>query len=81
MKLTVRYFAVARERAKLGSEVVELPAGAKVADLKALLASRHPALASVFPQLKFALDEEFAPLDTPLHDGCEVALIPPVAGG
>jgi len=35
----------------------------------------------VASRLRVALDEEFAPLDAPLREGCEVALIPPVAGG
>ena len=31
--------------------------------------------------LKAAIDGEFCPLDTVLHDGAEIALLPPVSGG
>lgn len=81
LKLTVRYFAIARERTRVSAEPLELPDGATVATLRDALASKHPQLAPLFSQLRFALDEEFAPLDAKLTDGCEVALIPPVAGG
>lgn len=81
MRVTVRYFAIARERVKQSVETLELAEGATVATLQAALAARHATLAPLFTQLRFALDEEFAALDAKLTDGCEVALIPPVAGG
>lgn len=81
MRVTVRYFAIARERVKVPVETLELAEGATLSTLKDALAEKHPPLAPLFPQLRFALDEEFAPLDARLTEGCEVALIPPVAGG
>lgn len=81
MKITVRYFAIARERVKAALETIELADSATVSTLRDALATKHPTLAPLFPQLRFALNEEFVALDTSLHDGCEVALIPPVAGG
>lgn len=81
MKLTVRFFAAARERVKLGTLELELPGTPTVAALKAELSRLHPELDSLWPSLRFAVDQEFADLSQPLTEGCEVALIPPVAGG
>ncbi|MBL8916941.1 MAG: molybdopterin converting factor subunit 1 [Archangium sp.] len=81
MKVTVRYFAIARERVKASVETIELSAQATVSTLRDALAAKHPPLVSLFPQLRFALNEEFVDFDASLEDGCEVALIPPVAGG
>lgn len=81
LTLTVRYFAAAREAAKVKEERLELPPGARVKDATAALAARHPALARLLPQLRVAVAQEFARLEDELHDGDEVALIPPVAGG
>lgn len=79
--VTVRYFAAAREKAQKTSERVTLPDGATVATLLAHLFEKTPALAGLASHLRVAVDQEFAPPETPLPDGVEVALIPPVAGG
>ena len=81
MRVTVRYFAVVRERLGLGEETVELAAGAGLETLRAALLARRPALAELWPHLRVAVDGEFTRGDAPLHDGAEVALIPPVSGG
>ena len=81
MKVVVLYFAVVRERLKLDGESVELPAGATVGALMDELCRRHPALSGLRAACKVAVNQELAPVDQPLADGDEVALIPPVAGG
>lgn len=79
--VTVRYFAAAREKAAKTTERVTLPDGATVDALLAHLLEKTPALQSLSRHLRVAVDQEFAPGDTLLTDGVEVALIPPVAGG
>jgi molybdopterin synthase catalytic subunit len=79
--VTVRYFAAAREKAGKTTEQVSLPDGATVDALLAHLTAKTPALASLSRHLRVAVDQDFAPGDTALADGVEVALIPPVAGG
>ena len=79
--ITVLYFAVARERVGLQRETIEIGDGARVRDVLDLLAQRHPALASLRPHLRVAVDQEFAYEDSEVGDGAEVALIPPVSGG
>jgi molybdopterin synthase catalytic subunit len=81
MRVTVLYFAAARERAGLRSEELELPAGAKARDALRAACAAHPQLPAIAEKLRLAIDQEFASLDAPLRDGAEVALIPPVAGG
>ena len=81
MKVHVRFFAAARERTKTSALTLDLPEGATVALVSERLTEQFPALASLLPQLRFAVDQEFAPLTHVLSDGVEVALIPPVAGG
>ncbi|XXF75916.1 molybdenum cofactor biosynthesis protein MoaE [Myxococcaceae bacterium GXIMD 01537] len=79
--LTVLYFAAARERAGVARESLEVPEGARVADVLALLRERHPALGPLLPHLRVAVDQEFAAADAVVPAGAELALIPPVAGG
>lgn len=75
------HFAAAREAAGCASETVEMPEGATVADAKALLLARHPALAQAAPRLRFAVGQRFAPETAPLSAGDVLALLPPVSGG
>jgi MoaE-MoaD fusion protein len=81
VKVHLKYFAAARERAGLSGESLELVAGASVSALMSLLVERHPGLAPLVPHLRVAVNEEFAAPGDVVPDGAEVALIPPVAGG
>jgi molybdopterin synthase catalytic subunit len=76
MEVTVRLFAMLRERAGAGEVTVELPDGARVRDALAALGG----LADGMP-LVMAVNREYAPEDAPLSPGDELALIPPVSGG
>jgi len=84
MKVTVRYFALLRER--IGRESEELDwddAEPTVGRLRGYLADRAPALGAVLRggTLLVAVNREYAAADTVLRDGDEVALFPPVTGG
>lgn len=81
MKQAVKLFAAARELAGSGEIVVELPAGATVAMLRAALCEAAPALAGLAARSLVAVNEEYAQDATPLVEGDAVALIPPVSGG
>ena len=81
VRVTVRFFAAARERAKCTTLELELPAGAKVSELSAALVAKLPELGPLMPRLRIAVAEEFAAPDDVVPEGVEVALIPPVAGG
>jgi molybdopterin synthase catalytic subunit len=79
--ISVRYFAVVRERLGTDSETLVLSDGATAADALAALGTRHPAVAALRPYLRIAVNQTMSGPETSLHDGDELALIPPVAGG
>src|SRR5947199_8196237 len=81
MRVTVLYFAAARERAGTSRETFELASNALARDALEKACAAHPALGAVADKLRLAVDEEFSAADRPLRDGAEVALIPPVSGG
>lgn len=81
MRVTVRFFAAARERAGRASLDLELREGATVRELLAALVAQLPALEALLPRVRVAVAEEFAAPDDVVPAGAEVALIPPVAGG
>ena len=81
MRVHVLFFAVARERVGASRSEVDLDDGATVGALFERLVVAHPALADVLPACRAAVDEEFAPQETPLADGQTVAVLPPVSGG
>lgn len=78
MHVTIRLFAMLRERAGAAELELELPDGARVRD--ALAAPAVAALADGLP-LVMAVNREYADGDAPLAAGDELALVPPVSGG
>jgi molybdopterin synthase catalytic subunit len=76
VEVTVRLFAMLRERAGAGSVTLELPEGARVRDALDSLSE----LAEGIP-LVMAVNREYASEDHVLGAGDELALIPPVSGG
>jgi molybdopterin synthase catalytic subunit len=76
MKVHVRLFAGLRERA--GADVIELslPEEARVGD-----ALDHLKQLTRGVSVVMAVNQEYAAVDTELHPGDELALIPPVSGG
>jgi molybdopterin converting factor subunit 1 len=79
--VTVRLFALARQRVGSAQVVLELADGSTVADLKRALAANHPEVAPLVPNLLIAVDSEYAEDSTQIAAGAEVAAIPPVSGG
>jgi MoaE-MoaD fusion protein len=76
MVVTIRLFAVLRERAGTSEIELDLPEGARVRDA----IERLDALAGGLP-LVMAINRDFADADSELRAGDELALIPPVSGG
>jgi len=81
MRLSIRLFAVLRERAGASELVLEgLQEGLDVAALKRELARRHPELGSL-EGVRGVLGDAYVDDATELSDGAEVSLLPPVSGG
>ncbi|MCB0166588.1 MAG: MoaD family protein [Anaerolineae bacterium] len=81
MKVTVKLFARLRELTGAGSLVRTLADEATIADLIEGLQQEFPKLAGAAPKTIISVNHEFADLGTPLAEGDEVALFPPVSGG
>jgi molybdopterin converting factor subunit 1 len=80
--VTVRLFAMLRERAGRDALELELAEGATVADALEVLRDRA-GLGEMLARMPVvsAVNREYAPAETPLATGDELALIPPVSGG
>jgi molybdopterin converting factor subunit 1 len=78
MRVTVLYFAAAREQAGASREELELPDGSTAAQALQAIILKRPRLAGIASKLRLAVDQDF---DGTLRDGSELALIPPVSGG
>ncbi len=81
MTVSVRLFALAKERAGRSEVEVELPLTATVGDLRDTLRDRIPQLGPLCAGAMIAVDEEYASDETPITSRSRLALIPPVSGG
>ena len=82
MTVSVRLFAVLRERAGCDSVEIELPDGATVGDALERLAEK-PGLGELVERmpLRMAVNREYATTTTSIAPGDELAVIPPISGG
>ena len=81
MKISVQLFAVAKQLANRATVEVELSPEATVAELRKALVAEVPSLAGMAAQLRFAVNEEYAPDQAHIPPDGRVACIPPVSGG
>ncbi len=81
MRIDLLYFGLLKDFFEADRDFVELPDQATVADLLALLQDRAASDLPVWKSLAVAVNRDYAQAVTVLHDGDEVALLPPVSGG
>jgi len=81
MIVKVLYFASAQGLANVRSEDMRLRDGSSVEEMAAEMLRLHPALKSIEPTIRYSVNFEVAETSERLHDGDEVAVLPPVAGG
>ncbi len=81
MELSVRLFALYRERAGTKEFSLELPGGSTVADLTDAVRARYPRLAPPDVKIVVAVNADYAEPEEVLKSGDDVCLIPPVSGG
>ena len=79
--MKVLYFASAQGLANMKRENMRLPEGSSVRDLASEMLLRHPELKDIEPTIRYSVNLEIAESSARLHDGDEVAVLPPVAGG
>ena len=81
MQVTIKLFAILREKAGVSTVSLDLPDGSTVtAALEKILAS-HPGLNQSLAKSACALNQAYCPRSAVLKDRDELALIPPVSGG
>lgn len=80
-RVTVLYFAVLRERRGADSDILELADESDVAAAMRQIGDAHPPLAPLLARVQAAVNQTVVQTTTVLHDGDELALLPPVSGG
>ena len=81
MTVTARFFAVLRERMGQAATQVQMAPGASVTMLWEKVVAGRPELRDLRAATRFAVNGQYATPETPLHDGDEVAFLPPMSGG
>jgi len=81
LHVTVKLFAAYQEAYGVPEISLGLPVGTTVAEVCDRLLQEHPELEKWRDLTRFGVNLNFVEPDTPLQDGDEVVLIPPVSGG
>ena len=81
MRVTVRLFARLRDIAGASELARDLAPGATIADVWRQLAGEFPDLAGYERSISSAINADYARMHDAVHDGDEVAFLPPVSGG
>jgi len=81
MQITVKLFALMREKTGTDTILLDVPAGAALRQAVAMLVCQYPMLEPYIANTRFSLHMDFVDLGTILAEGDELALIPPVSGG
>lgn len=81
MRVTVHCFARLRDLTGQREWGCDLAPGATVADVWHRLALAFPGVAVMRGAVSCAVNTDFASMETPVHDGDDIAFLPPVSGG
>jgi len=84
MRVTIRLFARLRDiagAAEIGKDIPDVPPGATIRTVWTQLTGEYPGLAAYERSMSSALNADYARMDAEVHDGDEIAFLPPVSGG
>jgi molybdopterin converting factor subunit 1 len=81
MQVRVLYFGVLKDLLHREGEQMQLPPAASVETLLRAIREKSSGSARLWETLAVAVNQEYATSDLLLHEGDEVALLPPVSGG
>ena len=81
IKVTVKFFAAPREAIGTREIEKELAPGTTVEELIGLLTEEYPILRTYTRFISVAVNRAYVGMQTELHDGDQVACLPPVGGG
>ncbi len=79
--VTVKLFAIYQEAYGTSELVWTFPAGAAVEAVRKRALAEHPELEAWRDRTRIGLNLKFVEPHTPMNEGDEVVLIPPVSGG
>jgi len=81
VQVRVLFFGQLKDLAGHAEETLTLPEGATLADLLLRYRNGQERIMALLPSVALSINEEYAAPEAVLHDGDEVALLPPVSGG
>jgi molybdopterin converting factor subunit 1 len=81
MHITVKLFALIREKAGTDTVRLEIPEGSSVTQALAVLQDQYPVLQPYLTRVRLSLRMNFVDPKAILCEGDELAIIPPVSGG
>src|SRR5205807_1326579 len=81
MQVRLLFFASLKDIVGSRQLQLDLPNGATVHDVLTRLEASYPKMKDYRPVVLTAVNEEYVDQRTPIHDGDEVAIFPPVSGG
>lgn len=81
MKVRVIYFGMLKDAVGRQIDEVTLPEGATLGDLVQDRIQHTDVIDNFRKVLAFSVNQDYAQLSTVLHDGDEIAMLPPVSGG
>ncbi|MCU1310326.1 MAG: molybdopterin synthase subunit MoaD [Candidatus Angelobacter sp.] len=81
MQVRVIYFGMLKDAVGRQVDEVSLPESSTLADLLNERIGQAPVIDNFRSVLAFSVNQEYAQLRTVLHDGDEIAMLPPVSGG
>ncbi len=81
MRVTIKLFARLRDLAGTGELIRDIPAPATVRSVWNQLTGEMPSLVEYESTMSVAVNAEYARMAADVHDGDEVAFLPPVSGG
>ncbi len=79
--ITLKLFAVYQETVGVSEKAMILPSGTTAGGVRDRLIADHPTLSAWKDLTRFGINLQFAEDSTPLQNGDELVLIPPVSGG
>lgn len=81
MRVTVRLFARLRDIAGAAEVRRDIPSGSTIRTVWTDLAREYPDMARYERSMSSALNADYARMDVEVHEGDEIAFLPPVSGG
>src|SRR5262249_16310787 len=81
MRVRVLFFGMLKDVLMTASHSLELAEGARARDALQQCEAKFPHLKQLLPSAAIAINQSYAASDTPLKDGDEIAVLPPVSGG